>query len=157
MMSQKRDYFITLPALPEKQIPRQLRVGAAVCISILLLNGCASLESQSERNHKKVGSSYLLNTSIGESQVGLADKSEDDGVYEAKSETSLTRVPTLSKPQVGFSNDDAIADTFSTKASLTIAADKMPLVDFLHYSFGELLQSSYVLGQKLTDVPSTLL
>ncbi|QYK00279.1 secretin N-terminal domain-containing protein [Shewanella psychrotolerans] len=156
MMSQKRDDLMTLRALPEKQIPRQLRVGAAVCISILFLNGCASLESQSERNHKKLDTSYLLNTSVRDSQTGQGVNTEEDGVLKPESETSLTRVPSLFKSQVGFSNDDAIADSFSAKPSLTIAADKMPLVDFLHYSFGELLQRSYVLGQNLTDEPSAV-
>lgn len=156
MMSQKRNSFITLATLPVKRLPRQLRVGAAVCISILFLNGCASLESQSERNHKKLDTSYLINTNVGESKTEANTKPKDDELYKPKSETSLTRVPSLSKSQVNFSNDDVIADSFSAKASLTIAADQMPLVDFLHYSFGELLQTSYVLGQKLTDEPNTV-
>ncbi|WP_394146923.1 type II secretion system protein GspD [Shewanella atlantica] len=155
MMSQKRNSFIPLSALPVKRLPRQLRLGAAVCISILFLNGCASLESQGERNHKKLDSSYLINTSVDDNKKEVASPIADD-LYELKSETSLTRVPSLSKSEVGFSNDDAIADSFSTQASLTIAADSMPLVDFLHYTFGELLQSSYVLGQKLTDEPSSV-
>lgn len=156
MMSLKRNSLTSLATLPVKRLPRQFRLGAAVCISILFLNGCASLENQSERNHKKLDNSYLINTSVDGSQKEINSSPADDELYELKSETSLTRVPSLSKSQVGFSNDEAIADTFSAKAGLTIAADNMPLVDFLHYSFGELLQSSYVLGKELAEEPSTV-
>src|SRR5690606_4169198 len=45
----------------------------------------------------------------------------------------------------------------SKAETLTIAADNMALVDYLHYSFGELLKSNYILGEGLTTLaPVTL-
>jgi len=148
MMSQKRDSLISWPA---KLFPRQLRVIAAV-FSILFINGCASLEAQGQKNHKKVENSYLVSASVNDSDKATeaaGQTNDNEAVFSG--ETSLTNIASLSRNTVGFSSDAAISDMFSSKSELTIAADKMPLADFLHYVFGDLLSASYVIGNDLTD------
>lgn len=148
MMSQKRDSLISWPA---KLFPRQLRVIAAV-FSILFINGCASLEAQGQKNHKKVENSYLVSASVNDSDKtteAAGQTNDNEAVFSG--ETSLTNIASLSRNTVGFSSDAAISDMFSSKSELTIAADKMPLADFLHYVFGDLLSASYVIGNDLTD------
>ncbi|WP_306520519.1 secretin N-terminal domain-containing protein [Rheinheimera sp.] len=66
-------------------------------------------------------------------------------------ESSVTRIAPLSRGNVGFKSDVAIADMFATNKMLTIAAEDMPLQDFLHYSFGDLLAANYIVGDGLAD------
>ncbi|MCU8011279.1 secretin N-terminal domain-containing protein [Shewanella sp. SM74] len=120
---------------------------AALGVSILL-SGCANWPVQ-ERQPKKVEVSYLeqpLSDSTVNNASG-AEAGEKNGV--TLKEGTFTKVPSLAKENQGFTNDIAIADLFSTKPSLTIAADNMALIDFLHYSFGDLLKASYILGEGL--------
>ncbi len=120
---------------------------AALGVSILL-SGCANWPVQ-ERQPKKVEVSYLEQP-LSDSTVNNASGAEagkKNGV--TLKEGTFTKVPSLAKENQGFTNDIAIADLFSTKPSLTIAADNMALIDFLHYSFGDLLKASYILGEGL--------
>ena len=120
---------------------------AALGVSILL-SGCANWPVQ-ERQPKKVEQSYLeqpLSANTVDNGSG-AEARKDNGV--ALKGGAFTKVPSLVKQNQGFTNDIAIADLFSTKPSLTIAADNMALIDFLHYSFGDLLKASYILGEGL--------
>ncbi|GIU49862.1 hypothetical protein TUM4438_34380 [Shewanella sairae] len=134
----------------------RLSITTAACVGMMLLSGCASLESRQDKNRKNIEPSYLINTSVTEQTADNTLAEADNGMPVMPGQTSLTRVPSLAKAQVGFNNDDAIADGFSATPSLTIAADNMPLTDFLHYTFGDLLQSSYVLGGELSDLSSTV-
>lgn len=156
-LSQTNNGKDNVKALTRPTTANRLSVATAACVSIILLSGCASLESRQDKNRKNLEPSYLINTSVADTQASSVNGNmaeADNGMPTMDAKTSLTRVPSLAKSQVGFNNDDAIADSFSATPSLTIAADNMPLVDFLHYTFGDLLQSSYVLGSELSELSS---
>lgn len=122
----------------------------------ILLSGCASWPTQ-ERTPKKVNSSYLEQPLAAGTADNAPEKSQaakDNGLQLQKG--SFTKVPSLAKANQGFTNDVAIVDLFSDKPSLTIAADNMALIDFLHYSFGDLLKASYILGEGLDADTSTV-
>ncbi|MGI2113422.1 type II secretion system protein GspD [Shewanella frigidimarina] len=129
----------------------QLKVVMLVSGSIVVMNGCTNIQQADTRPAKKVDSSYLVSAKVDGKPIINSTVSNQDNLNEQNNVTSLTRVPSLAKNRVGFSNDEAIADSFSVQPSITIAAESMPLIDFLHYSFGELLQTSYVLGQNLAN------
>ncbi|WP_434950906.1 type II secretion system protein GspD [Shewanella sp. HL-SH4] len=129
----------------------QLKVVMLVSSSIMLINGCANSQQADNRPAKKLDSSYLVSTHVDGKPVVNNNAVVQESLNEQDVNTSLIRVPSLVKNKVGFSNDEAIADSFSAQPTMTIAADNMPLNDFLHYSFGELLQTSYVLSQNLAD------
>ncbi|WP_392343428.1 type II secretion system protein GspD [uncultured Shewanella sp.] len=129
----------------------QAKVVMLVSGSIMFVNGCTNIQQGDTRPAKKLESSYLVSAHVDGKPVSNTNVSNQKQLNDQNAGTSLTRVPSLVKNKVGFSNDEAIADSFSVQPSITIAADNMPLNDFLHYAFGELLQTSYVLGQHLVD------
>lgn len=113
----------------------------------ILVSGCAS---NTPGKPVQLESSYLQQTPVttvqgenGEAVLLKNDKLPD--------ETSVTRIQPLSRGAVGFTSDSAIADMFATNKMLTIAAEDMPLQDFLHYSFGDLLAANYIVGDGLAD------
>ena len=119
-------------------------------LSCFILAGCAT---PSATQDYKLTSSYLRSDAVvpTEPQTITTDSPTGDVVE------SFIRVPSLSSVSRGFTSDNAIADIFSTAENLKIAADNMPLVDYLHYSFGELLKTNYILGEGLASLaPVTL-
>lgn len=116
----------------------------------LVLTGCVSPDATRDY---KLSSSYL--------QGNVVVQTEEKSAASEQSEQNVTenfiRVPSLVSANRGFSTDNAIADRFSKIDTLTIAADNMPLIDYLHYSFGELLKANYILGEGLSALaPVTL-
>lgn len=119
-------------------------------LSALVLAGCAT--EPATRDYK-LNSSYLNGEVIvqAEQQKINSDTAGNDGVE------NFIRVPSLVPANRGFTSDNAIADRFSKAETLTIAADNMPLIDYVHYSFGELLKANYILGDGLAALaPVTL-
>lgn len=119
-------------------------------LSCLILAACAS---QNATREYKLNSSYLQGNVIVQTQEQSA-ASEQAGGEQAE---SFIRVPSLVSATQGFTSDSAIADRFSKTETLTIAADNMPLIDYLHYSFGELLKTNYILGDGLVALPAVTL
>lgn len=125
------------------------RPASAMLAVTILLSGCASWPTP-ERTPKKIDNSYLEQPLVSGAANNASEQpsiAKDNGLQLQKS--SFTKVPSLGKTNQGFTNDVAIVDLFSAKPSLTIAADNMALIDFLHYSFGDLLKASYILGEGL--------
>ncbi|MEH8021203.1 secretin N-terminal domain-containing protein [Rheinheimera metallidurans] len=119
-------------------------------LSCLVLAGCASQQATKDY---QLNSSYLQGEVIVQpnGQPTTAQPSGPDAT------AGFIRVPSLASPAQGFNSDAAIADRFSKNETLTIATDTMPLIDYLHYSFGELLQANYILGEGLAALaPVTL-
>lgn len=113
----------------------------------LLLSACASTE---QGKPVQLNSSYLQQNPLTrvESANGDAIMLKNDVMPD---ESGVSRITPLSEGFSGFKSDVAIADMFATDKMLTIAAEDMPLQDFLHYSFGELLASNYIVGEGLAD------
>lgn len=113
----------------------------------LLLSACASTEQNTK---VQLDSSYLqqnpvtkLDSANGDAIMLKNDMMPDEG--------GVTRIQPLSRGNTGFKSDLAIADMFASNQMLTIAAEDMPLQDFLHYSFGDLLAANYIVGDGLAD------
>lgn len=115
-------------------------------LSVIVVSGCASQSATRD---------YKLNTSYLHGELAAQTQQQQIQTKNSVSEQleSFIRVPSLLPSNQGFISDQAIADRFSTRESLTIAADNMPLVDYIHYSFGELLGANYILGEGLAALP----
>ncbi|WP_337841046.1 secretin N-terminal domain-containing protein [Rheinheimera sp.] len=114
-----------------------------------VLTGCATVPAPQKF---ELQDSYLRST--GADVVVERPVIESDTATRAQQ--GLLRVPVLRGPVVGFTSDVTIADQFSSGSSLQIAADNMPLPDFLHHVFGDLLKANYILGEGLSNDSGTI-
>ncbi|MBF0370854.1 MAG: hypothetical protein HQL52_15500 [Magnetococcales bacterium] len=62
----------------------------------------------------------------------------------------FSRIPSLSKGQTSFSPQEKISTDFSESRMVRLAVDEMPLADFLHHVFGELLGLNYILDESIS-------
>ncbi|MGR4989839.1 secretin N-terminal domain-containing protein [Vibrio rotiferianus] len=136
----------------------KLTTTALLCSS--LLSGCVLTET-SERQYS-VKSSYLesdtTNSPSTSSEVTQAPADPDLTPQKAKPGAVYKAVPTLKVANESFTTGQALSAQFSDEPNLKLAADAMPLNDFLHYVFGQILQVDYILGDNLQGVttPVTL-
>ena len=69
---------------------------------------------------------------------------------EKSMETVTPITPLPEKERYGSTRSD-LRTRFDNTPSLTVAADDMPLDDFIHYIFGELLKVNYVLDSRISE------
>ncbi len=130
-----------------------------VCIFlglVLALSGCATTKESSqqgkdERFTYKIKRSYL---------EGSTDKTLPEDIENSEIEGRPPYEPLQPIAQNAQKERKAntLAREFSDSEKVTIAADKMPLTEFLHYAFGEILAKNYVLAPDLkgNKTPVTL-
>lgn len=136
----------------------KLTTTALLCSS--LLSGCVLTET-SERQYSVKGSyleSDTTNSPSTSSEVTQAPADPDLTPQKAKPGAVYKAVPTLKVANESFTTGQALSAQFSDEANLKLAADAMPLNDFLHYVFGQILQVDYILGDNLQGIttPVTL-
>ena len=119
----------------------------------LVLNGCAavteSAQEVSPEGKFEVLPSFLAGQSAAEqkSRPVLEGNSNPAGLNEGVKGTVL-RVRTLTPVEVvniGSNSSPLPRELFVDNNVITVAADSMPLKEFIHYIFGELLGVNYVL------------
>ena len=131
----------------------------------LFLSGCTNLAEPEISDHGitepvVVGLSYLAVGQSTESSDGVDEVSADQSVIGVRNEASsaptsmdgeVERISFLTPIVTSeFVSGDKVAISnlvLEQSEKLIISADNMPVVDFVHYIFGELLQVNYVLGQ----------
>ncbi len=107
-----------------------------------------------ETNKVDVSKSYLeANQSIESDNA--ENKSEPDEVIEAG---GLKRINTLSDSQKGLTLEIDLADRFNNNQRFQVSVNALPLNDFIHYTFGELLNVSYLIEPSVKNnlTPVTL-
>ena len=130
-----------------------------LAVGIFVISGCVnhSPSSQSERpldqKANRIAPSYLQ-TEAGESEserpieVGsgaqISEATTSDG-------RDLTRLKPMDWPAPSMDSREVLESRFSNTAALQLSAEKMPLIDFLHYVFGELLDVNYVFDQSIAE------
>ncbi|WP_026972820.1 secretin N-terminal domain-containing protein, partial [Aliagarivorans marinus] len=111
------------------------------------------------RNYQ-LESSYLESAEAvsAEASEPVAEAEVSEGLPEAEQGGQFEAVPSLSLGSEGFNSGASLSSQFGSEASIRLAADEMPMNDFLHYVFGELLQVDYILGDNLQSIrtPVTL-
>lgn len=115
------------------------------------LFGCASndVANDSSQNQQTftVSNSYLEGK-----QARAAQNTTVSGAEIATESNKSTMQPLQVLPNTTNNKmqSNVISAAFSDKPSLTVAVEEMPVVDFLHYAFGELLDVNYVIEETVS-------
>ena len=139
-----------------------IRILVAAALAFLL-DGCAQSNGFSGKDGDQpminVSPSYLEDSAKEMDPTLDADEQREGvgtDVYGPES-GSKTRILESVKWQSKEASAPALPnDLFSTEKRLTVTADKMPLIDFIHYIFGELLMVNYVVGESITPETDTV-
>lgn len=125
---------------------------ALILVGVLAgLSGCATSES-------------VMNVPASRLAVGVSEPvtdvelTDEEVAASARDEkTGMERLSPLSRSSRGRAQEDW-SDRFSDNDELRVAAEDMPLVQFLHYAFGELLGVNYVIsdGMQNLETPVTV-
>ena len=130
-----------------------------MCVMAILLSGCATQPSD------RSSSGYSEDVSLIKDSYLRGDQKEPHGTYpyadEVDSRSGSESEPTIDskaseppemrvlKPlDMQYETSDFSASSvqpFSVDPVVTVAAETMPLVEFLHYVFGEILEVNYVI------------
>ena len=110
-------------------------------VLVSLLSACGTTNI----NKVKYNSSYLLKEKSNvnkNGQLNVAVKSKKD-------KDTVTVLKPFSFTQKITKKDTPIVERFSETKKIKLAADELPLNEFLHYVMGEVLQVSYILGDSV--------
>ena len=139
-------------------MPNKAYIKSSVALAIALsITGCSTLMNPNEpveANQIALEKSYLeTNEAEGDSQA--SDVTESTEVVE---EGSLKRVSSLSDSQKQITMEVDLAQRFSSDKKFQVSVNALPLNDFIHYTFGELLGVSYFIepSVKSNKTPVTL-
>ncbi|PHS21106.1 MAG: hypothetical protein COA85_13405 [Robiginitomaculum sp.] len=106
----------------------------------------------------KPKSSYLKQDNLYKGNK--TDQSDVNGILatvtQKKSAEGITYLPSLQNDQAIIKNTTDLNKRFSEKEIVQLTADSLPLKDYLHYVFGELLQVNYILDEKAKDDNQTV-
>ncbi|GAB3037614.1 secretin N-terminal domain-containing protein [Bowmanella dokdonensis] len=115
-----------------------------------LTTGCAA----NLKDTVAVQPSYLQSPKINAQEL-LEGSRGADGSDEGEG-GQLVRLPPASKLRSDVSGSQDLLNTFSDNSFVELAMNDMPLKDFLHYTFGELLAVNYVLDDNAKNDVSTV-
>ena len=134
------------------------RLIAVSCCLLLALNGCASFGRHAERTDADsvaLESSYLAQEGVStgsDDDSGLAIESADeDARGAASSESAFELLRPLSAGKTQDFESIEFERTLSTVPSLELKVDDMPISEFIHYVFGELLGLAYIIDPSAVD------
>lgn len=137
---------------------KSLRV--LMILASVAMGGCASQpqpatsEIFAAQEIMAVPKSYLQGKSVSELPSDEAPKNVNAGVDSSgvdRSDRSKDLAPLSWKPK-GLTLSVTPSQSLSTDDNVSISAEKMPLRDFVHYVFGQLLGVNYVLGGSIEEV-----
>lgn len=112
-------------------------------VLVLVLTACSSLDKNFTPEESFLTSKQKSPGAKTEIEITTASPEQRSG-----------KVEYLSSYQNGSSvitKSDDLASRFSDNNMLRVTADELPLKDFLHYVFGDLLDVSYILGDALQN------
>jgi general secretion pathway protein D len=116
-------------------------------LASLFLLGCATKQESIKPEPYQLKNSYLesVKDTAPEKETLNTDSIDTDEL------SSFSRLESIRQDGREEQRQQEMYKQFSKNKQLTMAADNMPLNQFLHYVFGELLGKNYVLGQALKD------
>jgi len=112
-------------------------------ISVLILSACAS----APLTHLQVNKSYL--TEPAKTTITNAELISQDSPVGVARQQEFRFVPPLKLQTNQAVRAKDVLTQFSDSKTITIAADDLPLADYLHQVLGEQLQVSYILGEEI--------
>ncbi|WP_077536095.1 secretin N-terminal domain-containing protein [Pseudoalteromonas aliena] len=122
---------------------------------ILGTTSCASIfdpNSQTEAKQVNVAGSFLSQPNPVDDELAIQDKPLE------KNNGKTERLASLSDSQQSLMLEVDLSNSFSGEDLFQVSVNALPLNDFIHYVFGELLNVSYLLeaGVKNNSTPITL-
>lgn len=117
---------------------------STMALGLVCLVGCAATSEQENAKKYQLPESKLKNKKTV--------KIENDvpiGKSQTFSEHEFKKLKTLSVESEFEELNKNVNYTFRSSAPVTIAANDMPLIDFIHYAFGEVLGVNYILSEDL--------
>ena len=131
-------------------------------LGAIMIGGCVNPVSSSLQERGKdqsiavIKSSYLEEPKQGEqdnSPTTISDSAEE---LEAMSGARLSKLESIKWPDSDKSVQVVLEARFSDTDEVSVRAERMPLVDFLHYVFGDLLGVNYVFDQLIADTANEI-
>lgn len=115
----------------------------------MFLGGCATNQHQQDKTNSD--EPYTVKSSFLKSDGNDQLKTTGDNIEPEQSNNvvGFQRLESIQSETNTEKNFVQMSQRFSTTEKVTLAADNMPVPEFLHYVFGELLGANYVLGQDL--------
>jgi general secretion pathway protein D len=123
----------------------------------VIVSGCISNASSALKDQDNGQLPAMINPSYLESESAATGANESSIAEPASAEqakierASSSRLKPIQWPISGIDAQIVLEARFSDKDKVTVSAERMPLVDFLHYVFGELLGVNYVFDQLIAD------
>lgn len=111
----------------------------SLCMSTVLA-GCASTGKNPEDEVHSLNRSYL--------QGNQKDFNESDVAQDSNQRPNkggFSKLSAMQRGNVEFQSA-SLASNFSKTEKVSVKANQMPLADFIHYTFGELLNANYLLA-----------
>ncbi|WP_448246070.1 secretin N-terminal domain-containing protein [Thalassotalea agariperforans] len=120
----------------------------------LILLGCSSTSEEVTQNNIqerfKLKHSYLADNQ----QQIIDQNTEKAQAYVSENQVSsisndVQMLEPLPRKRVDISESKQLSAMFSNKPSLTLSVNQMDVIDFIHYTFGELLSVNYIIDKDL--------
>ncbi|MBL0710078.1 MAG: hypothetical protein JJV99_03525 [Colwellia sp.] len=147
---------------------------SVIMLLVLTISSCASTDNDASKEIDtayKVSDSYLKTPSLEdsyledsslegntntntESQATNSQAADQNQTDEAA--VTMQKLPSLVRTTVNLRQTEQLSAAFSNKPSLTVSVNEMPTVDFLHYSFGELLNINYIIDKNVNQDDQTI-
>ncbi|REL30226.1 secretin N-terminal domain-containing protein [Thalassotalea euphylliae] len=115
----------------------------SICL-MTVLTGCASNGKGTTQEVHTVEKSFLKN----DDEILLDSDAVSEGAEGRVAEKQFTSLSAMERGLVQFESKQ-LSSAFSDKEMVSVKANKMPLTDFIHYTFGELLKVNYVLAPSI--------
>lgn len=115
----------------------------SICL-LTVLNGCASNGDKPENEVHSLERSYLKES--GEEPFLNSDAANE--TVEKSNTRQFSSLRAMNRGTVQFESEE-MSNLFPDEEVASVKANKMPLADFIHYTFGELLETNYVLAPNI--------
>jgi len=130
----------------------------AMMLLVLTISSCASTDNDSPKildTAYKVGGSYLgeepnTNQENNDQAANSNNKAANQN-QSAEPTATMQNIPSLARSPLNLRQAEQLSASFSNKPSLTVSVNEMPIADFLHYSFGELLNINYIIDKNVNQ------
>jgi len=123
---------------------------------VFLLSSCSSTlekdQPEQKNNQFKLSNSYLASEGESNNSNHVDTNEHDESNIDGSNPETLAKVQNLQalpRASVNLRNIDQLSAAFSDVPSLTISVNEMEVQDFLHYTFGELLNVNYIIDKDL--------
>lgn len=120
-------------------------------ITSLLLSGCLSTPEQKAKERYAVKDSYLKEDTL-EAQRPIVEPESAERTMVEKFQALKSLHEGAQKQEIGAE----LASQFSDKEMVSLASNDMPIEEFIHYTFGEILGVNYIVGNDLKQDQQTV-